>query len=33
METGFGKGQYLNDFIQGKRVALKAILSDHNSTW
>jgi len=33
IETGFGEGQYLNDYIQGKRNDLKAILEKHNSTW
>lgn len=33
IETGFGEGQYLNDFIQGKRDDLKVILDKHNSTW
>ena len=33
IETGFGEGQYLNDFIQGKRDDLKSILKEHNSTW
>lgn len=33
IETGFGEGQYLNDYIQGKRGDLKAILEKHNSTW
>ena len=33
IETGFGEGLYLNDYIQGKRDDIKAILKDHNSTW
>lgn len=33
IETGFGEGQYLNDYIQGKRDDLKFILDNHNSTW
>lgn len=33
IETGFGEGQYLNDFIQEKRTDLKTILDKHNSTW
>lgn len=33
IETGFGEGQYLNDYIQGTRDDLKAILSEHSSTW
>ncbi len=33
IETGFGEGQYLNDYIQGKRNDLKTILEKHNSTW
>ncbi|KAB8153623.1 hypothetical protein EZY14_010365 [Kordia sp. TARA_039_SRF] len=33
IETGFGEGQYLNDYIQGKRSDLKTILDKHNSTW
>ena len=33
IETGFGEGQYLNDYIQGKRDDLKTILEKHNSTW
>lgn len=33
IETGFGEGQYLNDYIQGKRDDLKTILAEHNSTW
>lgn len=33
IETGFGEGQYLNDYIQGKRDDLAGILSKHNSTW
>lgn len=33
IETGFGEGQYLNDYIQGKRNDLKTILESHNSTW
>ncbi|WP_299679683.1 erythromycin esterase family protein [uncultured Dokdonia sp.] len=33
IETGFGEGQYLDDYIQGKRDDLKTILEDHNSTW
>lgn len=33
IETGFGEGSYLNDYIQGKRDDLKTILNEHNSTW
>ncbi|MFK8017908.1 MAG: erythromycin esterase family protein [Gammaproteobacteria bacterium] len=33
IETGFGEGQYLNDYIHGKRDDLTTILADHNSTW
>lgn len=33
IETGFGEGQYLNDYIQGKRDDLKIILENHNSNW
>jgi erythromycin esterase-like protein len=33
IETGFGEGQYLNDYIQGKRDDLKFILDNHNSSW
>lgn len=33
LETGFGEGLYLNDYIQGKRDDLKNILNTHNSTW
>ncbi|MCH2196945.1 erythromycin esterase family protein [Kordia sp.] len=33
IETGFGEGQYLNDYIHGKRDDLKTILNKHNSTW
>lgn len=33
IETGFGEGQYLNDYIQGKETDLKGILENHNSTW
>ncbi|UTW62675.1 erythromycin esterase family protein [bacterium SCSIO 12741] len=33
LETGFGEGQYLNDYIQGRRDDLKTILKEHNSTW
>ncbi|PQJ81964.1 hypothetical protein BTO16_04980 [Polaribacter glomeratus] len=33
LETGFGEGQYLNDYIQGKRDDLSTILNEHNSTW
>lgn len=33
IETGFGEGQYLNDYIQGERSDLKTILDKHNSTW
>ncbi|PTM10420.1 MAG: hypothetical protein DA408_16000 [Bacteroidetes bacterium] len=33
IETGFGEGLYLNDYIQGKRDDIKAILRAHNSTW
>ncbi len=33
LETGFGEGQYLNDFAQGRRDDLMYILENHNSTW
>ncbi|MBL4604415.1 MAG: erythromycin esterase family protein [Flavobacteriaceae bacterium] len=33
IETGFGEGVYLNDYIQGKRNDLKNILNVYNSTW
>lgn len=33
IETGFGEGLYLNDFIHGKRDDLKSILFHFNSTW
>lgn len=33
LETGFGEGLYLNDYIQGYRDDLKNILGKHNSTW
>ena len=33
LETGFGEGLFLNDYIQGRRDDLNDILSDHNSTW
>jgi erythromycin esterase len=33
IETGFGEGLYLNDYIQGKEGDLKTLLKDHNSTW
>ena len=33
LETGFGEGAYLNDYIQGKRDNLRVILEEHNSTW
>ncbi|QKX06641.1 erythromycin esterase family protein [Aquimarina sp. TRL1] len=33
IETGFGEGQYLNDYIQGKRDDLKSILDNHNTSW
>ncbi len=33
LETGFGEGAYLNDYVQGKRDDLKVILESHNSTW
>lgn len=33
IETGFGEGQYLNDYIHGKRDDLKTILEKHNSAW
>ncbi|MBG6132597.1 erythromycin esterase-like protein [Aquimarina sp. EL_43] len=33
LETGFGEGAYLNDYIHKKRDDLKTILKDHNSTW
>ncbi len=33
IETSFGEGQYLNDYIQGKSNDLKTIMNEHNSTW
>lgn len=33
IETGFGEGLYLNDYIQGKRDDLKFVLKNINSTW
>lgn len=33
IETGFGEGQYLNDYIHGIRDNLNTILEQHNSTW
>jgi len=33
LETGFGEGVYLNDYIHGTRDDLKTILNEHNSTW
>ena len=33
LETGFGEGQYLNDYIEGKRNDIVIILNEHNSTW
>jgi len=33
IETGFGEGQYLNDYIHGRRNDLSQILEKHNSTW
>lgn len=33
IETGFGEGLYLNDYIQGNRDDIKTILKEHNSTW
>jgi len=33
IETGFGEGLYLNDYIHGKREDLSDILNNHNSTW
>lgn len=33
IETGFGEGAYLNDYIQGKSPDLRSILEAHNSTW
>ncbi|MEB2776407.1 erythromycin esterase family protein [Algoriphagus sp. D3-2-R+10] len=33
LETGFGEGVYLDDYIQGVRDDLKIILDEHNSTW
>jgi len=33
IETGFGEGQYLNDYIQGKNSDLKTIMNERNSTW
>ena len=33
LETGFGEGQYLNDYIQGKTDDLKFIMNNRNQTW
>ncbi|MFZ1703818.1 MAG: erythromycin esterase family protein [Saprospiraceae bacterium] len=33
IETGFGEGLFLNDYIQGERDDINAILETHNSTW
>ena len=33
LETGVGEGQYLNDYIQGRRDDIRVILQEHNSTW
>ena len=33
LETGFGEGLYLNDYVQGNRTDIKTILKKHNSTW
>jgi erythromycin esterase len=33
LETGFGDGQYLNDYIQGKNNDLKFIMNNRNPTW
>lgn len=33
IETGFGEGQYLNDYIHGRRTDLDVVLAEHNSTW
>lgn len=33
LETGFGEGLYLDDYIQGVSADLKTILEEHNSTW
>jgi len=33
LETGFGEGLYLNDFIHGNRDDIQSILVEHNSTW
>jgi erythromycin esterase len=33
IETGFGEGLFLNDYIHGRRDDLNDILSNHNSTW
>jgi erythromycin esterase len=33
LETGFGEGLYLNEYIHGVRDDLKIILDEHNSTW
>lgn len=33
IETGFGEGQYLEDYIQGRRDDLVEIMAQHNSTW
>lgn len=33
LETGLGEGEYLNDYIQGRRDDIREILEDQNSTW
>ncbi len=33
LETGFGEGLFLNDYIHGRRDDLNDILFNHNSTW
>lgn len=33
IETSFGEGEYLNDYIQGYRDDIEVILQKHNSTW
>ena len=33
LETGFGEGQYLNDYIQGKNDDLQFIMNERNQTW
>ncbi len=33
IETGFGEGAYLNDYIHSKADSLNSILNNHNSTW